>query len=91
MFTDRSGLSLLPTCKDWRAVSASLEPHGLRTVEGNLGDFLKENQEAIPEGGLAGPRQRETADVCRGREAGGGEESGSVGWFSNKHLAFFYL
>ena len=64
MFTDRSGLSLLPTCKDWRAVSASLEPHGLRTVEGNLGDFLKENQEAIPEGGLADPRQRETADVC---------------------------
>jgi len=65
MFTDRSGLGLLPTCKDWRVVSVSLEPHGLRTVEGNLGDFLKENQEAIPEGGgLADPRQRKTADVC---------------------------
>ena len=55
MFTDRSGLGLLPTCKDWRVVLVSLEPHGLRTVEGNLGDFLKENLEAIPEGGLADP------------------------------------
>ena len=63
MFTDRSGLGLLPTCKDWRVVSVSLEPHGLRTVEGNSGDFLKENQEGIP-GGLEDPRQRETADVC---------------------------
>lgn len=34
-------------------------------VERNLGDFLKENQEDVPEGGgLGDPTQRATTDVC---------------------------
>lgn len=69
---DWPDLGLMPTPRDWRAMSVSHEPHGVRMVEGNFGDFLKENQEAVPEGGLDDPRQRKTPDVHRGGVAAAG-------------------
>lgn len=90
MFTDRSGLGLLPTYKDWRVVVWFLLNH-MRAENGReFRDFLKEKQEGIP--GVTGGSSTERNSRCllRGRSSAG-EESGSVGWFSDKHLVFFYL
>lgn len=70
MFPGWPGLRLMPPLH-WRVVSVSHDPLGLRMPEGNLGDFLKENQEAVPEErGLDDSRQRKTTGIHRGGVCG---------------------